>query len=78
MSELQPLSTKKIQPKLQHFKPRPPQSGLTTETNAPEPPKASASIYFVRHRMFYARTTINAKGNVSFGLRHIRKPRIED
>lgn len=81
MSELQPLSTAKIPPKLQHFKPsasREVRSGLKTETISPVPQKVSASIYFVRHRMFYARATLNAKGNVSFGLRHIRKPRIED
>lgn len=79
MSELQPLSTAKIPPKLQHFKPsasREVQSGLKTETISPVSPKVSASIYFVRHRMFYARATLNAKGNVSFGLRNIRKPRI--
>lgn len=80
MSELQPLSTAKIPPTLQRFKLSPSrdvQSELETKTISPVSPKISAAIYFVRHRMFYARATLNAKGNVSFGLCHIRKPRIE-
>lgn len=80
MSELQPLSTAVISPTLQHFKPSPSrkvQSGLKQETISPVSPKVSAAIYFVRHRMFYARATLNAKGNVSLGLRHIRKPTIK-
>lgn len=79
MSELQPLSTAVIPPKLQPFKSSPShkvQLGLKQETISPVSPKISAAIYFVRHRMFYARATLNAKGNVSLGLRHIRKPRI--
>ena len=32
------------------------------------------SITLVRNRMFYARAALNAKGEVRFGLRHIRKP----
>lgn len=77
MSELQPLSTAVISPTLQQFKPSPSrkvQSGLKQEAISPVSPKGSAAIYFVRHRMFYARATLNAKGNVSLGLRHIRKP----
>lgn len=80
MSELQPLSTAKLPPTLQHFKPSPSRevhSGLKQETISPVSPKVSAEIYFVRHRMFYARATLNAKGNVSLGLRHIRKLRIK-
>ena len=38
-------------------------------------PKSSATIVFVRNRMFYARAALNAKGKVRFGLRHIRKVR---
>ena len=34
--------------------------------------KKPAAILFVRHRMFYARAALNAKGRVTFGLRHIR------
>lgn len=30
-------------------------------------------IHFVRSRMLYARATLNARGLVHFGLRHIRK-----
>jgi len=33
-----------------------------------------SEIRFVRSRMFYAKPSINAKGNVRLGLRHIRKP----
>ena len=34
--------------------------------------KKPAEISFVRNRMFYARAALNARGNVTFGLRHIR------
>ena len=37
--------------------------------------KNPAAITFVRNRMFYARAALNAKGRVSFGLRHIRQYR---
>lgn len=36
-------------------------------------PRNPAAIPFVRSRMFYARAAVNAKGKVTFGLRHIRK-----
>lgn len=43
-------------------------------TQAGNSPKNSpATISFVRNRMFYARAALNAKGKVTFGLRHIRK-----
>ena len=32
-----------------------------------------ATMNFVRNRMFYARPALNAKGRVTFGLRHIRE-----
>lgn len=32
-----------------------------------------AEITFVRNRMLYARAALNARGNVHFGLRHIRR-----
>lgn len=35
--------------------------------------KSPAAITFVRNRMFYARAALNAKGRVTFGLRHIRE-----
>lgn len=34
-------------------------------------PRSPAKICFVRNRMFYARAALNAKGKVTFGLRHI-------
>lgn len=34
------------------------------------------AITLVRNRMFYARAALNAKGEVRFGLRHIRKPAV--
>lgn len=43
-----------------------------TESNQ-RAPNTPSSIYFVRNRMFYARAAINAKGQVTFGLRHIRE-----
>ena len=38
------------------------------------PSKSPGGISFIRNRMFYARAALNAKGGVSFGLRHIRTP----
>ncbi|KAF2405329.1 hypothetical protein EJ06DRAFT_21811 [Trichodelitschia bisporula] len=35
--------------------------------------KSAAAIRFVRHRMFYAKAMLNAKGGVRFGMRHIRE-----
>ena len=35
--------------------------------------KKPGAITFVRSRMLYARATMNAKGGVRFGMRHIRK-----
>lgn len=37
--------------------------------------RSLASIAFVRSRMMYARAALNGKGNVRFGLRHIREER---
>ena len=34
--------------------------------------KKPASITFVRSRAFHGRPAVNAKGKVTFGLRHIR------
>lgn len=34
---------------------------------------APGNIVLVRNRMLYARAVLNAKGQVQFGLRHIRK-----
>lgn len=44
-----------------------------TERLTLKPTRKPAAIYFVRNRMFFARAAFNAKGGVSFGLRHIRK-----
>ena len=38
---------------------------------SPHAPRSPASICFVRNRTFYARAALNAKGKVTFGLRHI-------
>ena len=35
--------------------------------------KTPTTITFVRKRIFYARAALNAKGRVTFGLRHIRE-----
>ena len=35
--------------------------------------RSPAAIYIVRNRMFFARAALNAKGKITFGLRHIRK-----
>ena len=44
-----------------------PGSSLQSTCNSP------AAITLVRNRMFYARPALNAKGRVTFGLRHIRE-----
>ena len=59
LSELEPL-------KLAQQKSTIP-SGLNEATSKP-----LAAIRFVRSRMYHARPALNAKGNVAFGLRHIR------
>lgn len=41
------------------------------ETTAFE--RKPTEIHFVRSRMLYARATLNARGLVRFGLRHIRE-----
>lgn len=35
--------------------------------------KASSELFFVRSRVFYARPGLNTRGQVQFGLRHIRE-----
>lgn len=35
--------------------------------------RGAADLLFVRARMYYSKPNLNAKGNVMFGLRHIRK-----
>lgn len=51
---------------------------LSSQTaSLPEKPvlseRKSTEIVFVRSRMMYARAALNARGSVSFGLRHIRE-----
>lgn len=41
--------------------------------NAPIGARQPSSITFVRNRMMHARAALNAKGEVRFGLRHIRE-----
>ena len=47
--------------------------GPTRSNNTQQPIRGPGSIMLVRSRMLYARAALNAKGNVQFGLRHIRK-----
>lgn len=55
-----------------HKQQRVPSRSLPTQAgNLPK--NSLATISFVRNRMFYARAALNAKGKVTFGLRHIRK-----
>ena len=46
---------------------------LISKQNPKSIHKNPAAIIFVRNRMFYARAALNAKGRVTFGLRHIRE-----
>ena len=41
---------------------------------APRVERRPASIEFVKSRMLYGRASVNNKGKVAFGLRHIRMP----
>lgn len=82
MAEGIPLSERQVAPKLPENRP----IGGKGNTN-PEGAKATAAkqavagpelhspgnISFVRSRMLYARGALNARGEVRFGLRHIRK-----
>ena len=47
--------------------------GVKIESSSQRTCKSPAAINFVRNRMFYARPALNAKGTVTFGLRHIRE-----
>ena len=47
------------------------QEPLHGASQNPRRPRSPAEILFVRSRMFYARAALNAKGRVTFGLRHI-------
>ena len=70
LTELRALSTiKTVKPK----------SSRTTMNTDPEKKHLNScfehnttAISFVRTRMLYARPALNAKGKVTFGLRHIR------
>ncbi|KAL2046145.1 hypothetical protein N7G274_001592 [Stereocaulon virgatum] len=46
-------------------------NGVKIESSSQSTCKSPATISFVRNRMFYARPALNAKGRVTFGLRHI-------
>ncbi|KAL8795794.1 MAG: hypothetical protein Q9195_001846 [Heterodermia aff. obscurata] len=48
------------------------QPSRTTKTVS-KSPRNPAAIYLVRSRMFFARAALNAKGKITFGLRHIRQ-----
>ncbi len=48
-------------------------NGLRPRDSPQTSPKSPAAISFVRNRMFYARAALNAKGRVTFSLRHIRE-----
>ena len=50
-----------------------PHPALKDQESRPPEVRRAASISFARHRMFYAKAALNAKGNVSLGLRHIRE-----
>lgn len=72
LTELQLLSVSNFQTKVHHSKPE----LYKTSTSCHVPHSAHknpGAITFVRNRMFYARAALNAKGRVTFGLRHIRE-----
>ena len=67
MSELTPIAIAKIH-------------GVLSETDNPSRKSQQfvvlhnpAEINFVRNRMLYAKAALNAKGEVQFGFRHIRR-----
>ena len=45
----------------------------STKSNKSDTVRTLHDIRLVRHRMLYARAALNAKGDIAFGLRHIRK-----
>lgn len=72
LTELQPLSASNFQRKVLTSKPELCKTSILCHV-AQSTHKNPAAITFVRNRMFYARAALNAKGRVTFGLRHIRK-----
>ena len=72
LTELQPLGA--TSPYTRSTFSRPERSNTSTICHVPRSAhKTPAAITFVRNRMFYARAALNAKGRVTFGLRHIRE-----
>ena len=71
LTELRALcATKAVNPKQVSAKTKPDHEGNSFHGVSNNTP---ATIQFVRNRMFYARAALNAKGKVTFGLRHIRR-----
>lgn len=70
MTDLQPLSASNIT-----ITPDPSRQNTFRKVNKDTCVRCNSpgSITFVRNRMLYARAALNAKGKVTFGLRHIRK-----
>ena len=72
LTELQSLSASNFDRKLIFSKSE--HCNTSTSCHVPQSmPKSPTAITFVRNRMFYARAALNAKGRVTFGLRHIRE-----
>lgn len=70
MTELQPLGPQKPMSLSEKLVPR-----TMSKQKGTIPPDlhSPAAITFVRSRMYYARAALNAKGRVTFGMRHIRE-----
>lgn len=70
LTDLQFLGASALQTKVNNSRPEP---CMTSKScHVPQTThKNPAAIIFVRSRMFYARPALNAKGRVTFGLRHI-------
>lgn len=72
LSDLLPLQQLVVGPSSTHLAQKANRPGSTAQ-KAGVDVRPLSGITFVRNRMMYARAALNAKGDVRFGLRHIRK-----
>lgn len=73
MTELPPLALPKSITSLRGCRRKHMGLGKGSKQADSSPIHSLAAINFVRSRMFYARAALNARGKVTFGLRHIRE-----
>ena len=73
MTDLQVLSPLRASPKIFEAQTGQKEAPKTSEMQDHPKGNSLSLVVFVRSRIFYARPALNAKGKVTFGLRHIRR-----